>query len=395
MTMLPAVLAFSYFFASVFFALLGLQCRPRNRPLLFIPHALFGSLSFRRITDVTNQPAHASMIGMFFCVWIAHMSYVLCLEGSKHHPPGSEWDWHRAYKICWNVRWVGTAHEAPSNTGRPRTIVRAAPVTDQSQSQEQKKPSGMTQQPKQAPAQLRIFLFKRLLSIATIYGINMLYEHTLVKLYQFQPTDFSPLKQSYLRRLHVVSTRETLLRAILVLNFVWTSWAVISAYHLTLSVFFVAILRLDSPEEWPPLYGSPGEMYSVRRFWGRFWHRSTFRTYTGFGNLLCEKALGLRRGTAAHRICVEFTVFLVSGITHALTTRALGFRSGHWEDIAWFCANFAAILLETGVQQSLVDGRVWGGERVVRKGVGAVRLFACFFWSLPKTQFPKIFNGRV
>ena len=382
--MVPGVLAFSYFFASILFALLGLQSRPQNRPLLFVPHALFGALSFRRITDVTTQPAHASMIGMFFCVWIAHMSYVLCLEGSNHHPPGPEWDWHGAYKICWNVRWVGTAHEAPSNTGKPKPVPATAPS--------QKKSSSATQ-PKQYSAQRRIFLFKRLLSIAIIYGINMLYERNLGKLYHFQITDFEPLKQSYIRRLNLVSSRESILRAILVLNFVWTSWAVISAYHLALSVFFVTV-GLDEPEEWPTLYGSPWEMYSVRRFWGRFWHRSTFRTYIGYSNLVAEKILRLRRGTVAHKLCVEFTVFLVSGFTHALTTRALGFRSGHWEDIAWFCANFAAILFETAVQ-SLVRRVLGGSSDRVGKVVGAVWLFSFFFWSLPKTQFTKIYNGTV
>lgn len=221
----------------------------------------------------------------------------------------------------------------------------------------------------------------------------MLYERNLGKLYQFEIADFEPHMQSYLRRLNVVSTRESILRAILVLNFVWTSWAIISAYHRALSVFFVAV-GLDEPEEWPTLYGSPWEMYSVRRFWGRFWHRSTFRTYMGYGNLVADKVLRLRRGTVAHKICVEFTVFLVSGFTHALTTRALGFRYGHWEDIAWFCANFAAILLETAVQA--IVGRMFRrtNERV-RKGVGAVWLFAFFFWSLPKTQFPKIYYGTV
>ncbi|KAL8791761.1 MAG: hypothetical protein Q9195_005637 [Heterodermia aff. obscurata] len=378
--MIPGVYAFSYFFASVFFALLGLQSLPKNRPFLFILHALFGSLSFRRITDVTTQPAHASMIGMFFCVWIAHMSYVLCLSGSNQHPSIPDWDWHRAYKMCWNVRWVGTAHEAPSNTGKPRTAT--APPNE--------KPSPGTQPPTKRP----LFLLTRLLSILTIYTLNLLYEHTLLTLLPpFQPLDFAPSKHTFLRRLPTVSPRETTLRALLVLNFIWTSWAVISAYHHALSVFFVGV-GLDAPHEWPTLYGSPWEMYSVRRFWGRFWHRSTFRTYMGYGNAVAGGMLGLRRGTVGHRLCVEFVVFLVSGVTHALTTRTLGYRAGYWEDVGWFCGNFVAILVETAFQ-ALVR-RVFGetGDRV-RKGVGAVWLFLFFFWSLPKTQFPKVYHGVV
>lgn len=31
--------------------------------------------------------------------------------------------------------------------------------------------------------------------------------------------------------------------------------------HILLSEFFVVILRVDSPEEWPPLFGSAGEFH--------------------------------------------------------------------------------------------------------------------------------------
>ena len=383
--MWPVALAFSYFFASVLFALIGLQSIPRNRPLFFILHAFFGALSFRRITDVTSSFAHGSMMGMFFTVWMSHMSYILCLEGSQHHAPGAEWNWHRAYKMCWNVRWVKTAHEAPSNIGKPFS----SPAVSEGERLLQKS----TTPSKEASKNRRMFLLKQLASIAIIYGINMLYEHALQTFYPLEFSDFSPTRQSYLRRLGTISARENAIRTILVLNFVWSSWGLLTCYHKAWSIFFVGV-GLDEPEDWPALWGSPFEMYSVRRFWGKFWHRSAFRAYIGYGNLIAEKALRLRRGTLAHRICAEFTVFFVSGVMHAMTTRMLGFRGGYWEDVAWFCMNFAAILVETAVQAVWkgVFGRA--GASVGKVG-GAVWLFAFFFWSLPKTQSPKVFNGMV
>ena len=39
----------------------------------------------------------------------------------------------------------------------------------------------------------------------------------------------------------------------------------------------------DRPEEWPPLFGSISEAYTLRRFWGVFWHKldlGIFKMYT-------------------------------------------------------------------------------------------------------------------
>ena len=378
--MIRGTLALSYFSASVLFALIGLQSKRQNRPRLFVLHALFASLAFRRIVDITTATAHACMIGMFLDNWICHMSYILCLQGSKHHEPGVRWDWHRAYKMCWNVRWLGTPHEAPSNTGKPRAMASATPVDHQLHKKETLS--------NRNSAKRRNFLLSRLLSVAAIYFINVLQEYLLMKYYPFRMSDFAPEKNVFLRRLSTVSMREVIVRTYLVINFVWTGWAVCGGYHHILSVFFVGV-GLDEPEDWPELYGSPWQMYSVRRFWGRFWHRSTFRTYIGYGTLVAEKLFRLKRGTVAHKICVEFVVFLVSGIAHAAVTKTLGFSCGYWEDLVWFCGNFVAILAETAFQT--VFARVLRkSSGLVSKALGATWLFAFFFWSLPKSHFPKI-----
>ena len=46
----------------------------------------------------------------------------------------------------------------------------------------------------------------------------------------------------------------------------------ISGVNATLSAVIVGC-GLSSPERWPLLFGSPLEVWSIRRFWRRFWHQ--------------------------------------------------------------------------------------------------------------------------
>lgn len=106
-----------------------------------------------------------------------------------------------------------------------------------------------------------------------------------------QYDEFDLLHQKYLRRMHLprtghppagsgadgINARETLLRTFWAFYWAWCSFAVLDAADAALSVVSVVILRLDRPEDWPPLFGSLSEAHGVRRFWGRFWHRLVVR----------------------------------------------------------------------------------------------------------------------
>ncbi|KAE9395791.1 hypothetical protein BT96DRAFT_1043167 [Gymnopus androsaceus JB14] len=47
----------------------------------------------------------------------------------------------------------------------------------------------------------------------------------------------------------------------------------LSQMYYTLAILGAVLLRLSAPEDWPPLFGSWGEAWSVRNFWGRTWHQ--------------------------------------------------------------------------------------------------------------------------
>lgn len=96
------------------------------------------------------------------------------------------------------------------------------------------------------------------------------------------------------------------------------------------------------------------------------------------------------------KIVVNFLVFLFSGLTHALVSSQLGHGCGVWEEVLWFCGNFLAMMTEGAVQQAvmLFSGKENGkGYVMIRKGVGFLWVFGFFFWSLPKSHYPRHYCG--
>lgn len=59
-----------------------------------------------------------------------------------------------------------------------------------------------------------------------------------------------PSKESYSRRIHTVTLRETIIRFGAVFHFVCSAWAVFTGAHDILAFLFVGI-GLDEPEDWP------------------------------------------------------------------------------------------------------------------------------------------------
>ena len=85
---------------------------------------------------------------------------------------------------------------------------------------------------------------------------------------------------------------------------------------------------------------------------------------------------------------------------HALVTWQLDYRCGIWEDVAWFSANFTAMIVEDRVQFATLKAfggykqEVTGRSKVIHKVVGFLWVFSFMFWSVPKWQYPKVYCGQ-
>jgi len=370
---MKAVLATLSFVSSVLLALVALNSSQRARPFLLIPIVLLGAYSFTGVNDVARSLEQANLFGMFILIYLSHIGCALMVE--KHTLPTK--GWRSAYKMVFNGRWIGTARQAPDV--HPREV-------SSSESLFSKHLFGSWLKDHRTR-----FLIDRATSALTIYLIDYAYNHTVVAAHPtwYQPlqyADFIPTKQTYLRRIADVTVRETIIRTGLVSYFVWHAFAYYTLLHDLLAFGFV-LLHVDQPEDWPPLYGSLADAWTLRRFWGKFWHRLVHRSYTGYGILLAN-GLGLPRGIFS-KLFVNFFVFFMSGAVHAIMTWQMGFSCGYWEDVSWFCLNFAVVVLEELVQNICR----WCKIRLpapVSKTLGYAWVFGFFFWSLPKTQYPKV-----
>ena len=91
--------------------------------------------------------------------------------------------------------------------------------------------------------------------------------------------DFTPSKEIILRRWlkynagpfsGEVLMREIVVRIWFAATSIWTAILVLDCLHAGTAVVFIYILRTDTPDEWPDLFGSPCEAYTVSRFWSRY-----------------------------------------------------------------------------------------------------------------------------
>lgn len=230
-----------------------------------------------------------------------------------------------------------------------------------------------------------------------------------------QHGEFDLLHQTYLRRMHLstiwhpltgsgsdsITARETLMRAFWAFYWAWCSFAMLDAADAALSIISVVVFRLDRPEDWPPLFGSLSEAYSIRRFWGKFWHRLVVRPYSNFGRYAARRIVGLRPDSKAERMTTLFAVFFLSGVAHGVVAWWELGQCAYWtRDVAWFCGNFLAGALEVVVarvfrQCTLKMG--WTNHwRHVNESSGLLRavgfawVFGFFFWSVPKWMWPKL-----
>ena len=369
------------FCTSAFLSAVAVRASPKDRLGLLGLSVSLALLAFRRITDITSWAELSSLLGFFALLWISHIVKLLVLD--KAITPS---DWRMTYKILFDFRGIGTTRQdakTPTETSNMDQTI----LSKKEANRESTCPS--------KGSRYRIFLLKRLASAVSILVLNRYYTITYSLLLQLSYADFRPTKQSYLRRINTVTVRETAIRSWLVFNFVWSSWATFTAAHDMLAFAHVA-MGIDEPEDWPRLHGGLFEAYSVRRFWGKFWHHLVQRSYGAYGSLLSQKILRLPPGSFANRTCVNFSVFLISGIVHACITVQLGFRCGYWEDLEFFLMCYAALLVEEGVQRAAYSafGRAWPSMWIC-KILGYTWLFGFLFWVLPKHQYPKILCAPV
>ena len=377
--MIIALVSVTSSLLSAFLACVALNVSQSYRFYFLLPILLSTFLGFITISQLDAiAPGLGQLWGHINLVHIIHNTavlyaekWILRLNGVHQH-----WNLRAAYKICLNPQLLNTPWEVPHS----RKV-------------------------KMNPS-CAVFIRKRLCQLLVFYLVN---KYVVLSVFSraFAPLsieDFSPTQRVYFRRLFFgssqVTASETMLRAFFAVHWIWINFIALHFTQTAVAILFSFILCWDEPWEWPPLFGSPLEAYSLRRFWSHFWHRIVYRPYTTYGLWVSRTLFRFPCGSVAEKVSVSIFVFLLSGVTHALVTwQSTG--CGHWGDIQWFMLNGIATMGETMVVKWWVRSfsnrnnkkmyETWVKKERLYQLVGYAWVFIFLFWSVPKWEYGKIY----
>ncbi|KAF1355964.1 hypothetical protein EJ07DRAFT_129988 [Lizonia empirigonia] len=193
-----------------------------------------------------------------------------------------------------------------------------------------------------------------------------------------------------------------------------------SALYSGFALLFVGVLRVDAPPSWGlRLFGSLGDCWSVRRYWGVYWHDYVYASFSAHAKLVTRGWLRLREPSATRRALENGMVFVASGLAHSAVRWVQTQGEGEvWTVAIWYAAQMLPILVEGVVERFWSDAmaRRWLGEKfgekrvvVMERIVGYTWVFCWMFWSVPKyirtrnawenaklrEKYPELFGGMM
>jgi len=113
-----------------------------------------------------------------------------------------------------------------------------------------------------------------------------------------------------------IGRKALLLRAPDLISWAATFVCTVIVQHSILAIVTVG-LGLFEPADWPPIFGSFGDAYSIRRFWGRSWHQMLRFILSGIGKHVAKNGFKFKRGTSRFYYTQVYITFFLSGLMHA------------------------------------------------------------------------------
>jgi hypothetical protein len=154
------------------------------------------------------------------------------------------------------------------------------------------------------------------------------------------------------------------------------TWATLSLAYGAVAVL-TSLIGLYEPKDWPDVFGSWTEAYTVRNFWGKTWHQFLRRPLATQGHVVV-RTLGLKKGTFASKYAQLYVAFFWTAASHCTSAYLVsGSDFGEWK---FFLYQAVAIMLEDHIVDAaktvgLQQNRFW-------KGIGFAWVFAWFSYSL-------------
>ncbi|KIW94092.1 uncharacterized protein Z519_05408 [Cladophialophora bantiana CBS 173.52] len=157
-------------------------------------------------------------------------------------------------------------------------------------------------------------------------------------------TDYARPREHLLRRLSQVSGREVVVRVYTVFKEHFRNYLLMSLGHSTTSLVGVFLFQ-DDPADWPPLYGSLKDAYTVRRYYSHFWHRVMRTAFVSNAKFLLFRLLRVSPSAVTSRYLVSITAFAISGTMHSVAF-STSWRCASLRPLWYYLSIASAILVE-------------------------------------------------
>lgn len=339
----------------------GLKARRQTRLLLLGPIWLFSLMSLASSHRLSWMIGADSTFASLVVFYLLYSTKTLAFDQHTVNPELSTHDW--SFVDCYRT-WNN-----PRNLPlRLSTLEKDAPSDSKSRA---------------------LFSFNQSMKAAALWAFeHFVFQKVFIHaLGQVVVADFSPEMEVAFQ----LSSHQIEVRAIMSVQWIWRAYFFLEFYHSLLAIVFVAILRFDYPEDWPPLFGSPMEAYSVRGFWGRFWHKLTIPTYVYYSRLVSRQFLGVQPGSSLEKTITALLIFTISGFSHALVGWALG-DAALFRDVLFFETCFLAAAGETAISKMKVSSNLRGVFSPPSRTIaGMAWVFMFFFCISPIWIYPKVY----
>ena len=215
--------------------LVGLIYTRPFTPARFVMQAIIYVCCFISVRSTLSLSVPGQAGGQYVYGMMMQSSHWMLLAGASaatHAKQGREWRW--AIDMLFSARWGVSPRMLPPFRRKNRSYVPT---------------NGW-------------FLLTR--SWDLVWTVALIYLIRRYPLYLYQ-TDFTTVPDGFLRRISSVTPAEWVIRVYVTLLGKGEPYLALRAGHSLVSV--IAVIGGDSPERYPPLFGSIKEAYRVRRFY--------------------------------------------------------------------------------------------------------------------------------
>lgn len=145
---------------------------------------------------------------------------------------------------------------------------------------------------------------------------------------------------------------------------------------------------------WRPAFGSLLDAYTVRGFWGKFWHQNLQLNILGPARFITYDVLRLPREGLIQRYTLIFFVFFASGCFHTVSDIGASVALNQSGALRFFTTQALGIMLEDGVQEIYRCMRGGTKPALWSRIVGYAWVLAFISWSTAAWQYPALLIAK-